>query len=97
MSSTGNLDPQGDRQPAARLLIDALGLACPAPIIKLARAVSGLADATLVEVLTDDPAARFDVPAWCRLRGASYLGATPISGDSVGSDALRHRILWGPG
>ncbi len=42
---------------------------CPVPIIRLARAASTLPSGSLIELLTDDPAAEYDVPAWCRLRG----------------------------
>ena len=42
---------------------------CPVPIIRLARTASSLPPGSLVELLTDDPAAEYDVPAWCRLRG----------------------------
>jgi cysteine desulfurase len=30
----------------------------------------------VVEVVSDDPASRHDVPAWCRMRGHTYLGET---------------------
>jgi tRNA 2-thiouridine synthesizing protein A len=49
--------------------IEARGMLCPVPIIRLARAASTLPSGSLVELLTDDPAAEYDVPAWCRLRG----------------------------
>jgi TusA-related sulfurtransferase len=42
---------------------------CPVPIIRLARTAGSLPPGSLVELLTDDPAAEYDVPAWCRLRG----------------------------
>ncbi|WP_278259735.1 sulfurtransferase TusA family protein [Nocardioides convexus] len=28
----------------------------------------------LLAVLAHDPAARYDVPAWCRMRGQEYVG-----------------------
>jgi TusA-related sulfurtransferase len=28
----------------------------------------------VVAVVADDPAARSDVPAWCRMRGHEYVG-----------------------
>lgn len=66
----------GSGRPAR--LVDALGRACPAPIIMLARAVAGLGPGSEVELLSDDPAALVDTPAWCRLTGHEYLGCWPL-------------------
>jgi TusA-related sulfurtransferase len=32
-----------------------------------------------VRVLADDPAARLDIPAWCRMTGQDFLGAETAS------------------
>lgn len=58
----------------ADVVVDCLGRPCPVPVIELARAVAAAAPGSVVEVLSDDPAARHDVPAWCRMRGREYLG-----------------------
>ena len=60
--------------PEASAVVDARGLRCPLPVIRLAqRARDGLAGEVL-EVWASDPAAASDVPAWARLRGHTYLG-----------------------
>lgn len=51
--------------------LDARGLLCPQPVIRLARASRGLPPGSVLQVLADDPAARYDIPAWCRLKGHS--------------------------
>jgi TusA-related sulfurtransferase len=56
---------------------------CPVPIIRLARTAATLPAGSLVELLTDDPAAEYDVPAWCRLRGHELVGTEPVEGDAV--------------
>jgi TusA-related sulfurtransferase len=56
---------------------DERGARCPAPVIALARAAAALGPGALVEVLSDDEAAATDIPAWARLRGATYLGSAP--------------------
>lgn len=56
-------------------VIDARGLRCPLPVIRLAAHARSAQGVEVVEVLATDPAARADVPAWCRLRGQEYLGA----------------------
>ncbi len=58
---------------AARV-VECLGRPCPVPVIELARTLPQVAVGDLVEVLSDDPAAAYDIPAWCRMRGQSYEG-----------------------
>jgi cysteine desulfurase len=60
----------------AVLTIDCLGRPCPIPVIELARALPEVAVGEQVHVLSDDPAARLDIPAWCRMRRQEYVGAT---------------------
>ena len=48
--------------------VDARGLRCPFPVIRLAEAARDAPAGTRIIVLTSDPAARHDIPAWCRLR-----------------------------
>jgi TusA-related sulfurtransferase len=54
--------------------IDCRELPCPRPIIELARALPSVEVGDLVVVVAADPAARHDVPAWCRMRGQEYVG-----------------------
>ena len=49
-------------------------MVCPRPIIELAKALPGVAVGETLAVVADDPAARHDVPAWCRMRGQEYVG-----------------------
>lgn len=56
--------------------VDARGTLCPVPVIELAKAIRDVEDGDVVTVLADDPAAATDIPAWCRMRGHDYLGAT---------------------
>lgn len=56
------------------LLVDAVGRRCPLPVIMLARRFAEVPVGGLVTVLADDPAARLDLPAWCRMRGQEYVG-----------------------
>ena len=54
--------------------VDALGRHCPVPVIELARHLPDVPVGAVIEVLSDDDAARLDVPAWCRMRGQEYVG-----------------------
>lgn len=48
--------------------VDAVGMACPLPVIELARVVGDVTIGTHVRLLADDAAARVDVPVWCRMQ-----------------------------
>ncbi|WP_426244113.1 sulfurtransferase TusA family protein [Nocardioides sp. LHG3406-4] len=56
------------------LEIDCRGMLCPMPVIELARRIAEVEVGSVVGVVTRDPAARIDVPAWCRMRGQEYAG-----------------------
>ncbi|MFJ9738182.1 cysteine desulfurase/sulfurtransferase TusA family protein [Streptomyces sp. NPDC101166] len=59
------------------LVVDALGKRCPVPVIELAKAFGGVPVGATVRVLSDDEAARLDIPAWCEMRGQEYAGEEP--------------------
>jgi tRNA 2-thiouridine synthesizing protein A len=56
------------------LELDCRDMMCPLPVIELARRIGEVEVGQVVGVLTDDSAARVDVPAWCRMRGQEYVG-----------------------
>ena len=62
-------------EPSSALEIDALGKLCPLPVIELGRRIGTVPVGSVVRVLADDPAARLDIPAWCRMTGQDFLGA----------------------
>ncbi|MGH3744644.1 MAG: sulfurtransferase TusA family protein [Mycobacteriales bacterium] len=56
------------------IVLDCRGQRCPRPIIELARHIGDVEVGDVVEVWAEDPAARSDVPAWCRMRGQDFAG-----------------------
>ncbi|MEV0487026.1 aminotransferase class V-fold PLP-dependent enzyme [Streptomyces sp. NPDC050508] len=56
------------------LVVDALGKRCPIPVIELAKVIGDVPVGGTVRVLSDDEAARLDIPAWCEMRGQEYVG-----------------------
>ena len=56
------------------LEIDCRGQVCPAPVIELARRREEVEIGGLLAVVSTDAAARYDVPAWCRMTGQEYVG-----------------------
>ncbi|MGW7665535.1 aminotransferase class V-fold PLP-dependent enzyme [Streptomyces sp. NPDC054756] len=59
------------------LVVDSLGKRCPIPVIELAKVIGQVPVGGLVRVLSDDEAARLDIPAWCEMRGQEYVGEEP--------------------
>ncbi|MER7111251.1 cysteine desulfurase/sulfurtransferase TusA family protein [Streptomyces sp. NPDC000229] len=59
------------------LVVDALGRRCPIPVIELAKVFGDVPVGGTVTVLSDDEAARLDIPAWCEMRGQEYVGERP--------------------
>ena len=52
--------------------VDARGLRCPLPVLRLRKIAEGRTGR--IELLTDDPAAEADVPAFARERGWRIVG-----------------------
>lgn len=74
----------------SELLLDCRGQRCPGPVIELARRIGDVPVGGVIRLLADDPAARVDVPAWCRMRGQEYLGEE--DGDGTGAAYLVRRV-----
>jgi tRNA 2-thiouridine synthesizing protein A len=67
---------------ADAVLLDCRGQRCPLPIIELAKRIAGVPVGAVLMLLADDPAARSDVPAWCRMQRQDYLGESRGADDS---------------
>ncbi|TVZ99427.1 cysteine desulfurase [Streptomyces sp. BK340] len=68
---------------AQELVVDSLGKRCPIPVIELAKVIGDVPVGGTVRVLSDDEAARLDIPAWCEMRGQEYLGEEPAEKGSA--------------
>ncbi|MFJ8956765.1 cysteine desulfurase/sulfurtransferase TusA family protein [Streptomyces sp. NPDC102381] len=62
---------------AESVIVDALGMTCPQPVIELAKAIGRVRAGGTVSVLADDEVAAVDIPAWCYTQGHEYVGADP--------------------
>ncbi len=74
----------------APLELDCRGLRCPLPIIRLANNIGDVPVGGTLAVVAEDPAARTDVPAWCRMRGQEFLGGTLLDGAPAFDVRRRH-------
>ena len=68
-----------------RIWLDERGRRCPIPVVALARALTVHGPGAVVGLQADDPAAEHDVPAWCRLKGATFLGVLPPRDGGAGT------------
>ncbi|MFF7947481.1 cysteine desulfurase/sulfurtransferase TusA family protein [Streptomyces griseorubiginosus] len=71
------------------LVVDALGKRCPIPVIELAKVIGDVPVGGTVRVLSDDEAARLDIPAWCEMREQEYVGEEPAD---LGSAYVVRRV-----
>ncbi len=53
--------------------VDNRGMLCAQGIVRLMRALGPLPPGQLIRVLSTDPAAEHDYPAWCRNTGHAFL------------------------
>lgn len=64
---------------AGEIVVDARGHRCPAPTLRLRRAMESAPPGSVIRLLADDPMARIDVPHFAAAAGARVL--------AVGEDA----------
>jgi TusA-related sulfurtransferase len=53
--------------------LDARGLLCPLPVIRVQDRARTLEPGALLEVVATDPGTLHDVPAWCRVHGHEVI------------------------
>lgn len=61
-------------------VVDARGLLCPMPIVKLSQKIKTLEAGRVLELDADDEGAKADIPAWCSKTGNEYLGMEDAGG-----------------
>ena len=76
--------------------VDAVGLRCPLPIIRLATAARSAPPGTVITLTSTDPAAEPDVAAWCRMRGQTLLDQTWTGSAPDHILTSRVRVPWHP-
>ncbi len=54
--------------------IDARGLLCPLPVLKARKKLAAMRAGDVLAVRATDPAARIDMPHYCREAGHRFLG-----------------------
>ena len=62
--------------PAPAATVDAMGKACPVPVIMLAKTMRECTVGDVVEVRADDTGAKVDIPVWCRMQRQELVGVS---------------------
>lgn len=64
----------------AEIEVDARGLLCPLPVLRLRKRLLGAQAGQVVRLLATDPAAAIDVPHFCAESGHELLDSAPLAG-----------------
>lgn len=81
----------GESVMSDEVVIDARGLLCPLPVLRLRKALRPLPLGTTVTMIATDPAAQIDVPHFCAESGNIMLEMQEIPGG-----VFEYRIRRGP-
>lgn len=67
----------------ADAVLDTSNLACPLPILKAKKALTGLPAGATLEVIATDPGAEKDFDVFCRTTGHTLLSVTERDGRQI--------------
>ena len=79
-SNSVDCKPQSEQSRANALKIDACGLSCPGPIMKLKEGVDRLDDGQTLEIVATDPGFVRDADAWCQSTGNQVVASDSAAG-----------------
>jgi tRNA 2-thiouridine synthesizing protein A len=65
-------------KPAA--VVDARGSACPGPLMEAKKAIGKVKVGEVLEVLSNDPGTKDDIPLWAKKVGHEFIGYLPADG-----------------
>jgi len=60
--------------------LDLKGLKCPLPVLKTRKAMEALSSGEVIEIVTTDPLAVIDIPAFCNENGHHLRQANALEG-----------------
>ena len=64
----------------AAAVVDCRGSACPGPLMEAKKAIGKVKVGEVLEVLSNDPGTKNDIPLWAQKVGHEYLGFMPADG-----------------
>ncbi|VAX33845.1 hypothetical protein MNBD_NITROSPIRAE01-1286 [hydrothermal vent metagenome] len=60
--------------------LDTLGMFCPIPVILTSKKMKEMVSGQIIEVLSDDPGIKKDMPVWCKNTGNTLLSLKEADG-----------------
>ncbi len=66
----------GNTEIETKIKLDACGLQCPGPIIKISKGISEIETGEVLEIIATDPAFGIDLESWCKRTGNQLLRIT---------------------
>ncbi len=60
--------------------VDARGSACPGPLLEAKKAIGKVKVGEVLEILSNDPGTKNDIPVWAKKVGHEYLGYLEADG-----------------
>jgi NADPH-dependent 2,4-dienoyl-CoA reductase/sulfur reductase-like enzyme/peroxiredoxin family protein/TusA-related sulfurtransferase/rhodanese-related sulfurtransferase len=72
--------PSGHSETEKKKLIDACGLQCPGPIMKLKEAIDAASEGEVLEIRATEMGFAADIPAWCSRTGNSLISLNAENG-----------------
>ena len=64
----------------AATVVDARGSACPGPLLEAKKGIGKVKVGEVLEVLSNDPGTKNDIPIWAKKVGHEYLGHISADG-----------------
>lgn len=81
VNKTFGSSPESDHSSVgATLLIDACGLQCPGPIMKLKAAMNEVKEGDTIQIMANELGFVTDIPSWCRRTGNSLMALSNSDG-----------------
>jgi len=65
--------------------LDAVGMACPVPIVKTAKKMREMLPGQVLRIISDDEGFKADIVAWCESTGNEFLGLEEKDGKIYGT------------
>jgi TusA-related sulfurtransferase len=64
----------------AASMVDARGSACPGPLLEAKKGIGKVKVGEILEIFSNDPGTRKDIPAWSNKVGHEYIGVLGADG-----------------
>ena len=61
-------------------VVDARGVSCPGPLLEAKKGMGNVQVGQVLEILSNDPGSRNDIPKWANKVGHGYLGMLSVDG-----------------